>query len=173
MARTCICGFARLRSGMEGKAHDLDAQLRREREKTRQRFGLAAEFARQIDDRIAAERETDQERGAVAVFHELAQLVLVVDHEVGDPVVECRADITIALDRMGVDAAFGGDTQAAHELHLAVRGEIETGALIPEHGHDRGMRQGFDRVVQSDAGQRGGKRAVLSTHALGVDQEQG
>src|SRR6202042_2368335 len=52
-------------------------------------------------------------------------------------------------------------------------GEIETCACLLEHGDDGGMRQGLDRVVERDARQRRGQRAVLGAHALRVDQEQG
>ena len=58
-----------------------------------------------------------------------------------DPEVERGADVAVALDGMGVDAALGRDAQAAHQLHLPVRGEIETGARIAQRRHDRGMRQ--------------------------------
>ena len=152
-------GLAACEPAWNDRPTTLMRSSRREREKSRQRFRIAAELARQVAHRVgAAERHANQERRAVPVLHELAQLVRVVDHEMRDPEGERGADVAVALDGVGMDAALGarppGGAPARPRRWSRGRSSAPPRA---ERGDDRGMRQGLDRVVEIDARQRRGQ----------------
>ncbi len=115
---------------MERQSVDLDPQIGRQPEQVRDRVRFAAELARQIDPGLgAAERNADQQRAAVAVLDELAQLIRIVDDESIDAVGQGGSDIAVAFDRVRVNAAFGRHLQAPHQFHFTVGGQIEARAL--------------------------------------------
>ena len=114
---------------MKRKPVDLDAQLRSQPAQLSHRFGFAAEFARQIAARLrAAKGQPDQHRTSPLILGELAQLIRIIDDESVDAVIERGADIAVAFNRVGMDAALRRDLQPAHQLHLAIGRQIEAGA---------------------------------------------
>ncbi len=69
---------------------------------------FAAELARQIHHCVGtAEGHANQQLGALAIAGELAHFVRIVDHEGLHAVTQRVANVTVALDRVGVDAALG------------------------------------------------------------------
>ena len=90
-----------------------------------------------------------------------------------DAVVERGADVAVALDGMGVNAAFGRHSQATHQIpprHWSPdrKRRLRPAAVV----NHRGMRQRLHRVVKSDARQGRGEPPILGAHALGIDHEQ-
>ena len=73
---------------------------------------------------------------------------------------------------MRVDALLRLDTETPHQIHFAVRGEIEECPLPAQRLDHCGVRQGLQRVVQIDVRQGGGEAAVLPAHAFDIDYEQ-
>ena len=99
--------------------------LRARRANSMQVLRIAAEFARQVDDRARrAERNAQQQLRLVAVGLELAHLVGIVRDEDLHAQVQRIADVDVALDRMRVDAARRIDAELGDELDLAGGGEV-------------------------------------------------
>ena len=75
----------RLRTDVKRQSIDLQAQLARKFQQAGDRLRFAAEFSRQVAQRIrAVERDADQQRRPGAELHELAHFVRVVDDEAVD-----------------------------------------------------------------------------------------
>jgi hypothetical protein len=134
---------------------------------------LAAELLGQVaDGGRAAEADPDQELGTLAVAHELADLVRVVDDEGRDAEAQRVANVAVALDRVRVDAALRGDALRLDQLDLAGRRQVEEGALVPQRRNDRRVRQRLERVVQVDARQSCAQGAVLAADLFAIDDQQ-
>src|SRR6185312_6654530 len=163
-----------LRTHMERQAAYVHAKPRREAGQRYGVFRVAPELARQIAHRTgAAERHAQQQLRAPGVRLELAHFIGVVGDEDAHAEFERVANIAVALDRMGVDAALRIEAEPLHELHFARRREIEEGALLAHRLHHRRMGQGLQGVVQIDARQGLAQLPELHAHALAVDDEQG
>ena len=149
-------GIADLRADVERQPAHVDAQVGRQRAPApAASSGSQPNLRDRSHTAPGARNETRSSRLACArQVRELAHLVGVVGDEGAHAEVERVGDVGRALDRMGVDAALGGYSQAPHQLHLAGGGEIEEAAL-GDHGlHHRRVRQGLQRVVQVDVRQR-------------------
>jgi hypothetical protein len=163
----------RLRTDVKRQSIDLQAQLARELEQAGDRLRFAAEFSRQVAQRIGAvERDANQQRCPIAELHELAQFVRIIDDEALDAVGQRGTNVAVALDRVRVNAALRRHAQAVHQGDLAVGGEIEAGALLAQRGDDRRERQRLQRVVQVDPGERRREPAILPPQALRIHDEQ-
>ncbi len=158
---------------MERQAAHAQAEIAGAARQRQQRLRVAAELSRQIGHRArAAEGDTQQQFGLVGPGQELAQLVRVVGDENADAALQRGADVDVALDRMGVDAARGINPHAGDELDLAGGRQIEETALLEYGLHDGRMGQRLQRVVQVDARQGVMQTAVLATHPFAVDDQQ-
>ena len=110
--------------------------------------------------------------GALAIAHELPDLVRIVGDEGRHAVAQRVANVAVALDRMRVDAALGRDALRLDQFDFAGRGEIEKRAFVAQAGDDGRVRQRLQRVMKVDAGQRSFQRVVLAAHLLAVEDEQ-
>ena len=119
-----------------------------------------------------AERHAQQQLALVAVGLELADLVGIVGDEDLHAEMQRVADVDVALDRMGVDAARRVDAELRDELRFAGGREIQPAAELDDGLHHGRVRQRLQRVVQVDARQRLVQLAVLLAHALAVDDQQ-
>ena len=166
-------GAGRLRTGVKRQPLDFDAQLRGEREEVRDALRVAAEFARQIGYRIgAAERYANQQRDAAPEFHELAQLVGIVDDEARDTEGQRGANIAIALDRVRVNAALGATPRRRTRSTSPLVARSKQPPRSTQRRDDRRVRQGLDRIVEIDPGQCRGEPVVLRTHPFCIDDEE-
>ena len=77
-------------------------------------------------------RDAQQQLGALAVAHELADLVRVVGDERRHAEAQRVADVAVALDRVRVDAALRGDALRLDQLDLTGRRQVEEGALVAQ-----------------------------------------
>ena len=99
-------GVADLRADVEREAAHAHAEPAREFEQVRHGRGLAAELAREVDDRgRVAERQPQQQLGAPPVPAELVDLVGVVRDERANAEPQRRGDVGVRLDGVRVDAA--------------------------------------------------------------------
>ena len=132
MASTNMRGSGGLRSDMERQAVDLDAQLRREPQQARAPpAGSQPNLRDRSHTRIgAAEGRRESAASAVAVLARTCAARRDCRRRNGRP--RSSSAVRISLSRlMGCVwmQRSGGDLQAAHQLHLAVGRQIETGAL--------------------------------------------
>ena len=117
MASTYLAGSATCEPTWNESPRTRTPRLAREFEQRRHGGRLAAELARQIDDRgRVAERHAQQQLGAPPMALELADLVRVVGDERVDAETQRRADIRVGLDRVRVDAALGADARRLDQL---------------------------------------------------------
>ena len=136
-------------------------------------LGHAAEFLRQIAARVgASEAHAQQQRDPIAEPCQLVDLGGVVGDERGHPRAQRGDDVARSLDRMGVNGLARADTGLAQQFDFALAGNVEVGTFLGQ-GRDGGdFRQRLDRVVQPDAGQGRGQRAVLLPEHIAVEHEQ-
>ena len=173
IASTYLSGLTSCEPAWNEKPVDPDPALGRVLDQPDGRVRVAAELARQVDDRVGIpERDAQQQADPRAAGVELGDLLGVVDDEGRDAAVERVADVRTALDRVGVDAAARRDAGVPDEVHLAVRRKVKPGSLARKHLDHGPVGQGLQRVVQVDAGQGPCERVVLASQELAVDHEQ-
>ncbi len=118
-------------------------------------------------------KDTRSSSSALSLYgNELAHFVGIVDDEDLHAEFERVANIDVALDRVGVNAAIWIDAEALHELHFAGRRQIHERAFGIHGAHDCRVRQRLECVVKIHAGQRLLELAELHAYALAVHDEQ-
>jgi hypothetical protein len=158
---------------MERQAADAHAETAGLLDQSEHRARLAAELLRQVADRRrAAEADAQQQLGALAVAHELANFVRIVGHEGRHAEAQRVADVAVALDRVRVDAALRRDALRLDQLDLTGRRQVEEGAFVLQRRNDGRVRERLESVVQVDTGQRCAQCAVLAADLFAVDDEQ-
>ena len=130
-------------------------------------------FDRSHDRRRAAERHAQQQLGALAIAHELADLVRVVGDEGRDAETQRVANVAVALDRVRVNAALRARCPAPCTSSTSPVVARSKNAPSSRRRRDYGcVRQRLQRVVEIDARQRSVQRAVLAADLFAVDDQQ-
>ena len=110
---------------MERQSAHRDVELARQPRELQQIFRVAAKLSRQVAHRAGgAERHAQQQFALVAIRLELAHLVRVVRDEDLHAEVQRVADVDVALDRMGMNAARRIDAELRHQLRFAGGGQV-------------------------------------------------
>ena len=173
IASTYLSGLTSCEPAWKEKPDDPDAALGRVLDQPDRGVGVAAELARQVDDRVGiAEGDAQQQADPRAAGVELRDLLGVVDDEGRDAAVERVADVGAALDRVGVDAAR---SPGCRRRGRGPPRHSSRGRTRRPRARAPGRRSGRARASARSAGRR---RAVPSrargtgAAELAVDHEQ-
>ncbi|MNF77480.1 hypothetical protein D3C84_596280 [compost metagenome] len=167
-------GVGHLGADVERQPHHLDPLGLGQLQQRQRLLRGAAELLGEIDLGLGIrEADAQQQFDLVLVGQEFLQLQRVVIDKHGAAEFQRITDVAVALDGMGVNAASRANPLAAHQIHFAIGGQIETGPLFLQDRDHRLMGQGLECIVQAHIGQGGGQGPILFADGCLVEQQQG
>ena len=167
-------GVGHLGADVERQPHHLDPLGLGQLQQRQCLLRRAAELLGEVDLGLGVgEAHPQQQFHLVLVGQEFLQLQRVVVDEHGAAVLQRIADVAVALDGMGMNAASRADTLTAHQIHFAIGGQIETGPLFLQDRDHRLVGQGLECIMQAHIGQGGRQGPILFADGCLVEQQQG